>query len=214
MDSCSTHFSGNPDKTGNWPLVLRFFISAGAWFHSFSKMAIIVFNNQLTMKDKYQDLMTVLTAQEIQTLKDSYAYIAVLIAGADGKMDTKELAWAEKIVQIRSFSGDERLFHLHEEITKELPGKIREVIGAMPQDLPTRNRAFTAEIEKLNPILESLDPFMGNYMYKGYLSFAERIAKSSGGFLSFFAIGPEEKKWIKLPMLHAIAYNPEDEEEE
>jgi hypothetical protein len=214
MGSFSTHFPGNPDKTGNWPLVLRFFISIVSGFHSFRKMAIIVFNNQLTMKEKYQDLMTVLSTAEIQTLKDAYAYIAVLIAGADGKMDAKELAWAEKIVQIRSFSGDERLFHLHEEITKELPGKIKEVIGSMPADLPTRNKVFSAEIEKLNPILASLDPFMGNYMYKGYLSFAERTAKSSGGFLSFFAIGPEEKKWIKLPMLHAIAYNPDDEEEE
>jgi len=156
--------------------------------------------------------MSVLSAAEIQTLKDTYAYIAVLIAGADGKMDTKELAWAEKIVQIRSFSGDERLFHLHEEITKELPGKIKEVIGSMPQDLPTRNKAFSAEIEKLNPILASLDPFMGSYLYKGFLSFAERIAKSSGGFLSFFAIGPEEKKWIKLPMLHTIAYSADEEE--
>jgi len=164
------------------------------------------------MKEQYQDLMAVLTKEEIQTLKDAYAYIAVLIAGADGKMDPKELAWAEKIVQIRSFSGDERLFHLHEEITKELPGKIKEVVDHMPQDLPTRNKAFSTEIEKLNPILASLDPFMGNYLYKGFLSFAERIAKASGGFLSFFAIGPEEKKWIKLPMLQAIAFNPDEEE--
>ena len=164
------------------------------------------------MKEKYQDLMAVLSAEEIQTLKDTYAYIAVLIAGADGKMDTKELAWAEKIVQIRSFSGDERLFHLHEEITKELPGKIKEVIASMNPDLPARNKALSAEIEKLNPILASLDPFMANYLYKGFLSFAERIAKSSGGFLSFFAIGPEEKKWIKLPMLHAIAYSSDEEE--
>ncbi len=156
--------------------------------------------------------MAVLSAGEIQTLKDSYAYIAVLIAGADGKINSKELTWAEKIVQIRSFSGDERLFHLHEEITKELPGKIKEIIVSMPQDLATRNQQLTAEIEKLNPILASLDSFMGNYLYKGYLSFAERIAKSTGGFLSFFSIAPGEKKWIKLPMIHSIAYDPDENE--
>jgi len=167
---------------------------------------------KLKMKEQYQDLMTVLSTDEIQTLKDAYAYIAVLIAGADGKMDHKELAFSEKIVQIRSFSGDERLFHLHDEITKELPGKIKEVMSSMSQDLATRNQVLSAEIEKLNPILASLDPFMGNYMYRGYVSFAERIAKSSGGFLSFFSVGPEEKKWIKLPMLHAIAFNPDEEE--
>jgi len=164
------------------------------------------------MKEQYQDLMAILTQQEIQTIKDAYAYIAVLIAGAEGKIDNKELAWAEKIVQIRSFSGDERLYHLHEEITKELPGKIREVVSSLSGDQASRNKMLSTEIEKLNPILANLDPFMGNYMYRGFLSFAERIAKASGGFLSFFSVSPEEKKWIKLPMLHAIYYNPDEEE--
>jgi len=163
------------------------------------------------MKEQYQDLMAILTKEEIQTIKDAYAYIAVLIAGAEGKIDNKELAFSEKIVQIRSFSGDERLYHLHEEITKELPGKIHEVVNSLTGDQASRNKMLSAEIEKLNPILANLDPFMGNYMYKGFLSFAERIAKSSGGFLSFFSISPEEKKWIKLPMLHAIHYNPDEE---
>ena len=164
------------------------------------------------MKEQYQDLMAVLSAQDVQVLKDAYAHIAVLIAGADGKIDPNELSWAEKIVQIRTFSGDERLFHLHEAITTELPGRIKEVIANAPTDTATRNKVLSAEIEKLNPILAGLEPFMGNYLYKGYLSFAERIAKASGGFLSFFSIGPEEKKWVKLPMLNAIYYNPEEEE--
>ena len=175
-------------------------------------MAIIVPDNRLTMKEQYQDLMAILSPEEIQTIKDSYAYIAVLIAGAEGKIDKKELAWAEKIVQIRSFSGDERLYHLHQEITSEIPGKIREIVEHMPNDVVARSKMYSDEIAKLNPILERLDPFMGNYMYRGFLSFAERIAKASGGFLSFFAISPEERKWIKLPMLHAIHYNPDEEE--
>jgi len=164
------------------------------------------------MKEQYQDLMAILSKEEIQTIKDSYAYIAVLIAGAEGKIDKKELAWAEKIVQIRSFSGDERLYHLHQEITSEIPDKIREIVEHMPNDVATRSKQYSEEIAKLNPILAHLDPFMGNYMYRGFLSFAERIAKASGGFLSFFAISPEERKWIKLPMLHAIHYNPDEEE--
>ncbi len=158
--------------------------------------------------------MAILSKDQIQTLKDAYAYITVLIASADGNINPNELSWAEKIVQIRTFSGDERLFHLHEAIAQELPGKIREVITKVLADTASKNKWLSAEIEKLNPILEGLDPFMGNYLYKGYLSFAERIAKASGGFLSFFSIGPEEKKWIKLPMLHVISYDPDASEEE
>lgn len=159
-----------------------------------------------------QDLMDMLGADDIKKLKDAYAYITVLIAGADGNIDPNELSWAEKIVQIRTFSGDESFFHIHEEITKELPGKIKELIQELPQDVATRNKLISTQLEELNPILTGLDPAIGSYLYKGYLSFAQRIAKASGGFLSFFSIGPEEKKWVGLPMLTAIVYNPDEEE--
>ncbi len=159
-----------------------------------------------------QDLMDMLGADDIKKLKDAYAYITVLIAGADGNIDPNELSWAEKIVQIRTFSGDESFFHIHEEITKELPGKIKELIQELPQDVATRNKLISTQLEELNPILTGLDPAIGSYLYKGYLSFAQRIAKASGGFLSFFSIGPEEKKWVGVPMLTAIVYNPDEEE--
>ena len=38
------------------------------------------------------------------------------------------------------------------------------------------------------------------------------IATSTGGILSFFTISADEKKWVGLPMLSAIVYNPEEEE--
>ena len=65
-----------------------------------------------------------------------------------------------------------------------------------------------------NPVLATLHPSIGAILYKGYVSFAERIAKASGGILSFFTIGPEEKKWIGLPMLTPIVYKVEEDEEE
>ena len=158
-----------------------------------------------------QDLR-LLTAEEFSLLKDAYAYITVLIAGADGNIDAEELSWAEKIVQIRTFAGDERLKEFHDVVNAELPAKIQQLIAELPTEVAARNAKISETLTGLNPILASLDPSLGSYFYKGYVSFAERIAKASGGILSFFSIGPEEKKWISLPMLTAIVYNPEEEE--
>jgi hypothetical protein len=158
-----------------------------------------------------QDLR-LLTAEEFSLLKDAYAYITVLIAGADGNIDAQELSWAEKIVQIRTFAGDERLNEFHEAVNSELPAKIKQLIADLPSDVAARNAQIADILEGLNPVLASIDPSLGSYLYKGYVSFAERIAKASGGVLSFFSIGPEEKKWVSLPMLTAIIYNPEEEE--
>ena len=158
-----------------------------------------------------QDL-SMLSPEDVIQLQDAYAYITVLIAGADGKIDPSELTWAEKITQIRTFAGDERLKEFHTEVNEVLSSRIKALIAELPTDTKSRNAIISEKLSQLNPILASLDPSLGFYLYKGYVSFAERIAKSSGGFLSFFTIGPEERKWISLPMLSAIIYNPGEEE--
>ena len=160
-----------------------------------------------------QDL-NMLSSDEMTLLKDAHAYITVLIAGADGKIDPNELSWAEKIAQIRTFAGDDRMHDFHEAVNAEIAGKIKAVIAELPTDTAARNAAISDKLSNLNPILASLDPYIGAYLYKGYVSFAERIAKASGGVLSFFSIGPEEKKWVGLPMLTAIIYKMDEEEEE
>ena|SRR5688572_21359197 len=158
-----------------------------------------------------QDL-SLLTPQEHTSLQDAYAYITILIAGADGKIDPEELSWAEKITQIRTFAGDERLKAFHTGANETLAAKIKQLIAELPKDVPSRSALISEKLAALNPILASLDPSIAFYLYKGYVSFAERIAKASGGFLSFFSIGPEEKKWIALPMITPIIYTPEEEE--
>jgi hypothetical protein len=158
-----------------------------------------------------QDL-SMLTSSEVAQLKDAYAYITILIAGSDGKIDPNELSWAEKITQIRTYAGDERLKTFHSEANETIAARIQQLIGELPTDPASRNSIISEKLSSLNPILTSLDPSIGYYLYKGYVSFAERIAKASGGVLSFFTIGPEEKKWVGLPMLNAIVYTPDEEE--
>jgi hypothetical protein len=158
-----------------------------------------------------QDL-SLLSPDAVESLKDAYAQITVLIAGADGKIDPEELSWAEKITQIRTYAGDERFKDFHVEVNDNISARIKELIAELPTDTKSRNAILSEKLSRLNPILASLDPSIGSYLYKGYISFADRIAKASGGFLSFFTIGPEEKKWVMLPMINPIHYNPDEEE--
>ena len=158
-----------------------------------------------------QDL-SMLPPGQMTQLRDAYAYITILIAGADGKIDPNELSWAEKITQIRTFAGDERLRTFHTEVNEGISARIKSLIAELPSETSSRSAIISEKLAQLNPVLAALDPSLAFYLYKGYVSFAERIAKSSGGFLSFFTIGPEEKKWVGLPMLTPINYTPEEEE--
>ncbi|MBK9981332.1 MAG: hypothetical protein IPP15_02720 [Saprospiraceae bacterium] len=158
-----------------------------------------------------QDL-GLLSKDELTQLEDAFAYITILIAGADGKIDEKEITWAEKIAHIRTFAGDERLKAFHEAVDQNLHSRIETLISELPKDVSSRSKMISEKLAQLNPVLSSLDSYIGAYLYKGFLTFAERVAKSSGGFLSFFTISPEERKWIGLPMLNAIFYDEGEEE--
>lgn len=174
------------------------------------KMSNIVACNDEKIDYMDQNL-SILSTEEISRLKDAHAYIAILLAGADGKIDANELSWAEKIAHIRSFAGDERLKTFHEEVDHELSQKIKQLLAELPAETPARNQTISVELAHLNPILARLEPSIAFYLYKGYCSFAHRIATSSGGILSFFTISADEKKWVNLPMLTPISYNPEEE---
>jgi hypothetical protein len=168
---------------------------------------------KITLKTKFMDQdLSILSNEQVNQLKDAFAYITILIAGADGKIDQKEVSWAEKIAQIRTFAGDERLKTFHEEVSQNLHSRIEHLIRELPVEVGARSNTISEKLSQLNPILASLEPSIGSYLYNGYVSFAERTAKSSGGFLSFFAISSQEKKWVSLPMLNPIIYNPDEEE--
>lgn len=153
-----------------------------------------------------------LNPEEYALLKDAAAYIVILIAGADGNIDATEIEWAEKIVHIRTYTGDERLKDFHQELDEELPNKIKQFIAELPKDVNKRSQIVSDKLSGLNSILASLHPAIGAYLYKSFVTYARRIATSSGGFLGFMTVSAEEKKWVGLPMLTPITYHSEEEE--
>jgi len=153
-----------------------------------------------------------LNEQEYQTLKNTFAYIATLIAGADGNIDEDEQAWAKKIVKIRSYSGHESLYKLYDEGDAEIIAKMEQIISSLNGEMTTIQAGLISKIEEVNPILAKLDQRTSFSIYQGFKSFAEHIAKASGGIFRFFSISSQEKKFLGLKMIHEI-YEPDEEEE-
>jgi hypothetical protein len=146
-----------------------------------------------------------ISTEDLQILETAVPQIALLIAGADGKIDEEETAWAKKLTHIRSFSGDKYLKGFYEQVEANFSIKFRDMLRALPQNTAERQAALSVEIAKVNDVLAKLDSEIAFHLYKSYLSFAESIAKSSGGFLGFSTISNDEKKWIGLSMIHPIA---------
>lgn len=155
-----------------------------------------------------------LTEDQFQLTKDAIAWITVLIAGADGKIDEEETAWAAKVTKIRGYHNPNELTAFYELVGAEFSAKLGDLLAHVPTDVKQRTDLLTRKIEQLNDTLPILDNNMGHHLIGSYRSFAKHVAKASGGFLGFFSVSSEESQLIDLPMLRDIPYVEAEDEEE
>ncbi len=149
---------------------------------------------------------------QFQTTKDALAWITVLIAGADGKIDQEEKDWAEKVTKIRAYNNPGQLTAFYESVGASYKETLDKLIANAPEDVSQRQAILTRKLEQLNEILPLLDNNMGYHLLKSYKSFAKHVAKASGGFLGFMSVSNAEAKLIDLPMLNHIEFEGEEEE--
>ncbi len=153
-----------------------------------------------------------LNENEKSELSDALALITVLIAGADGNFEKEELEWAEKVTHIRSYKlkGEMKSFYEHAE--EQFLAKTQYYMDNLPSNVTERSNQIAERLSGLNPILAKLEPATGSKLYKGLISFADHVAKASGGVMGFFSVNAEEGKWIDLPMITPIIFQSDEEE--
>ena len=146
-----------------------------------------------------------MTNEEISIIIDAYPLITILIAGADGDIDVRELEWGKKLSKIRSYNENYELNPLFKEVEKDFDEKIDLVVSEAPGQVLARYDWISPKLAQLNPILAKLERADAYALYKSLTSFAKHIAKSEGGFLGMGSVNSEEMKMIKLPMVNVIA---------
>lgn len=131
--------------------------------------------------------------------------VALLIAGADGSIDLKEIQWAEKLTEIRSYAFDEVMQPYYAAVHRQFKEVFHTMIDEYPDETEARKSRLREELSHLNPILGTIDPVFARHFYHSLLSFARHVAEASGGFLRFGTISKEEQDLIELPMIQKPA---------
>jgi hypothetical protein len=145
-----------------------------------------------------------LAPEEATLMMDAIPLVTILVAGADGEMDEVELAEAKRIVDIRSFDTGGQLHDFYELLEQPLAGRIVELAKELPHDVTERQKAISERLAGLNNILPKLRQPLNYLYYSSFRSFAKHIAKSSGGFLRFMTVSPEEAEVVNLPMISPV----------
>jgi hypothetical protein len=124
--------------------------------------------------------------------------VCILIAGADGKIDGKELSEAIGIARDRDWVKA-NLNNYYREVSQDFEDKIKILIQSYPYEASQRKQAISAELSALAALWEKLGSDFSLALYESLKYVAQRIALSSGGFLR--KISPEEASLIDLPMI-------------
>jgi len=167
-----------------------------------------IFAPKFELMNSYFDSIS---KDEYALLQEAIFDVTILIAGADGQIDQEEKDWADKIANIRSYSGPEILREFYGQIDGYFETHLQERIEEAPKDVEERNVELATSLRNLNPILAKLPQEVGATYYESITSLATHIAKASGGFMRIWAISSEEAAWVELPMITPIEF-PETKE--
>jgi hypothetical protein len=131
--------------------------------------------------------------------------ITLLVAGSDNHVDEEEREWAQKLVEFRSMRNDSDLVEYYLDVEKCWESNFQKYAGTLidHNDTDLRGHFNSEELQKVNPILKKLPHNFSKKLYQSYLSYAEQVARASGGVFGFGSISPEEKRVLNLSMIES-----------
>jgi len=142
-----------------------------------------------------------LNDNEMELMFKAPILVCILIAGADGKIDNKELKEAISIAQKQAKSNSS-LSEYFREASQDFEDKIKILIQSYPYELTQRNPLIIQELSELNSVLPKLNKKFAINFYESLRLIADKIASSSGGVWGIHTVGTEEAKYVQLPMIN------------
>lgn len=139
---------------------------------------------------------------EVHLMIKAPVLVTILIAGAEGNIEEKEIDWGAKLAHIRSEDTDSTLQHYYREVDKSFKDLLKMFLVTLPDGLEERNKKIISELKKINHIIPKLEKKIAAEFYKGLLSLSKQVAKSSGGIWGFGSISPDEQKYVNLEFIH------------
>lgn len=138
---------------------------------------------------------------EMEVMLKAPILVCILIAGADGTIDKKEIkegiAMASKQKSSKSI-----LTRYFKEVSTDFEDKLLILTQAYPFNPSERSAIIVQELALINSILPKLDKNFATPFYEMLRELALKIASSSGGLLGLRSVGSEEAQYVELSMIN------------
>jgi len=142
-----------------------------------------------------------LTEEEVDLMYKVPALVCILIAGADNRIDGREVEQAILVARMKQTRARKALIDYYQEVGKNFKEQLSDYIESLPTDGDERNKWIFSELGKINPILKKVEKNFAIKFYASMKDVAKKIAEASGGVLGLLKISHAESKLISLPMI-------------
>ena len=142
-----------------------------------------------------------LKSSEKELLLKAPLLVGMLIAGADGIIDSKEQKRLSNSLYKKARKYGNEMEVLFQKLVDNLNIYLIDFMHSYPRDPDERNREIVKKLGELNEILPKLDPNFAQSYYQNLRYIALQTAKASRSFLGLKKIGKKEKKFILLTMI-------------
>lgn len=139
-----------------------------------------------------------LTDSEIDLMLKAPVLVCILIAGADGTIDKKEIK--EAITQTQKKTSAALADYLTE-VSQDFEDKLKVLIQSYPHAPAERGAAIMKELGQLDTVFMKMDKRFAAQVYQLLRQLASKIASSSGGIWGLNTVTDEEAKYLDLSVI-------------
>lgn len=141
-----------------------------------------------------------LNGPETELMLKAPILVCILIAGADGTIDKKEIQEAIAVTR-KNKKTIGILAGYFKELSEDFEDKLKITIQGYPYESTQRSPIIIEELAELNKIFPKLDKTFAKSFYDTLIELAGKIAASSGGLLGIKSVGAEEARYVRLSMI-------------
>ena len=142
-----------------------------------------------------------LSQEESELMYSLPIYVSVLIAGADGKIDSLEIKKAVSLAGLKKKKARKDLLDYYNHVNTDYEDKIKMTIANLPSGNKEREKLLIKQIEQANDVFKKVDKTFATKLYASLKEIAKHIAEASGGVFGYMSVGYEESRLIDLKMI-------------
>ena len=142
-----------------------------------------------------------LNQEESELMYSLPIYVSVLIAGADGKIDSMEIKKAVSLADLKKKKARKDLLDYYNHVNTDYEDKIKMTIANLPLGHKEREKILIDNLSKANDIFLKVDKAFAIKLYASLKETAKHIAEASGGVFGYMSVGYEESRLIDLKMI-------------